>query len=299
MTNLYAWLAKAPPWLGLGLAILAVLTVVQLYRLWAERRLDPRNLKAVLIPACTVALVGSAARHVPAAAVRFGDSAVQQMELFSYLASAIAVVVALVEAQKLRGQASQGYGVGGQAGFAASDPTIPYRPTAEGLTSGGSAWAMDAAGSSAASAAGPEPMTSFDRGAFAAPGPSSQTVLRRPSARQAQVAWLSALSGPHAGQTWSLGDETHLGRGEKDPCEIVLSDPTVSGGRHALIRLQEDGRYLLADLASTNGTFVNGERIMRHVLGDRDRITLGASELVFMQANLAATDSNSPEGEKV
>ena len=59
-------------------------------------------------------------------------------------------------------------------------------------------------------------------------------------------------------------------------------DATVSAGQHALIRLEDD-HFLLADLASRNGTWVNGEQVYRHVLQDRDRITVGETDLVFMQ----------------
>jgi hypothetical protein len=42
--------------------------------------------------------------------------------------------------------------------------------------------------------------------------------------------------------------------------DMVLSDPQVSR-KHALIR-RRSGRYLLTDLDSTNGTFVNGRRVI-------------------------------------
>jgi Mg-chelatase subunit ChlD len=61
---------------------------------------------------------------------------------------------------------------------------------------------------------------------------------------------------------------------------IVVQDPLVSG-THAEIRAQGGGHYI-QDLRSTNGTYVNGERIARpRPLSDGDRITLGNSEWLY------------------
>ena len=50
---------------------------------------------------------------------------------------------------------------------------------------------------------------------------------------------------------------------------------------HALI-WQESGSAWLADLGSSNGTYLNGERISESSeIADGDRITFGASEFVI------------------
>ena len=67
-----------------------------------------------------------------------------------------------------------------------------------------------------------------------------------------------------------------VGRDPKN--DIVLDDRRVSR-RHAEVRLRL-GRYTLYDLASTNGTFVNGRRIAEMVLSDGDHIAIGGAELV-------------------
>lgn len=54
-------------------------------------------------------------------------------------------------------------------------------------------------------------------------------------------------------------------------------DPEVdldASGRHAEIR-NEDGRYLLIDTGSRNGTWLNGQRIKHAALGDGDEIEFG------------------------
>lgn len=68
-----------------------------------------------------------------------------------------------------------------------------------------------------------------------------------------------------------------LGRSRE--CDIVVPDLNVSR-QHAEIRL-EGGAYWLVDLASTNGTMVNGKRVKRVKLENGDRIEAGSSELVF------------------
>lgn len=71
--------------------------------------------------------------------------------------------------------------------------------------------------------------------------------------------------------------EVVLGRSRE--ADLRLADANVSR-KHAEIR--RDGEaYWVVDLGSTNGTVVNGKRITRHELEDGDRITLGATEVVF------------------
>lgn len=61
--------------------------------------------------------------------------------------------------------------------------------------------------------------------------------------------------------------------------DIHVSDSTVSG-HHARIVMKPDYRYI-EDLGSTNGTFVNGERIKRHPLRTGDRISIGKHLMIF------------------
>jgi hypothetical protein len=78
-----------------------------------------------------------------------------------------------------------------------------------------------------------------------------------------------------------LGSLTTLGRDES--ADIVVDDPGVSR-RHSEIRVTTDGPHLVTsirDLNSTNGTFVNGERITSQRLDDGDRLTLGRTSATF------------------
>ena len=84
----------------------------------------------------------------------------------------------------------------------------------------------------------------------------------------------------HADKTrFRLNRPVSLGR--SSVCEVALND-TECSRRHALINPQAGGEYWIVDLGSTNGTHVNGRRLVRPTqLADGDRILLGRSELVF------------------
>ena len=69
--------------------------------------------------------------------------------------------------------------------------------------------------------------------------------------------------------------------GRQSDCNVVLGDHNASR-RHAEIR-PVDGGYVLVDLASTNGTRVNGVNISQHQLHPGDEIAFGATTLVFEQ----------------
>ena len=78
--------------------------------------------------------------------------------------------------------------------------------------------------------------------------------------------------GELAGQRWTLNDsELLIGRGNDS--DVVLPERQVS--RHHLKVLYRDGRYLLQDLDSKNGTFLNGQQIHGTVpLQDGDEIQI-------------------------
>ena len=73
---------------------------------------------------------------------------------------------------------------------------------------------------------------------------------------------------------------------------IVIDNPAVSG-RHARV-FREGDHYVVEDLKSTNGTFVNDKPIARHTLLEGDVVLLGKHSLVF---TLAGGDSE-PVAEK-
>jgi pSer/pThr/pTyr-binding forkhead associated (FHA) protein len=71
--------------------------------------------------------------------------------------------------------------------------------------------------------------------------------------------------------------------GRDNSADVILDDPGISR-RHTEIRVTSDGPHLVAsirDLGSTNGTFVNGERITSQHLSDGDRVNVGRTALTF------------------
>lgn len=89
--------------------------------------------------------------------------------------------------------------------------------------------------------------------------------------------YLRVESGPDAGRVFDLsqGGSFILGRRKAD---IVLADPKVSS-RHAELKLFGPGQYYLYDLASTNGTFLNGVRVDRRRFDHDDELRIGDTVL--------------------
>ncbi len=73
------------------------------------------------------------------------------------------------------------------------------------------------------------------------------------------------------------GSRSSIGRNEGN--QIVLHDSNISG-THAELYITQDG-YLLRDLGSTNGTYVNGTRISEQHLYLGDEILMGETRLIF------------------
>src|SRR5579884_4272470 len=86
-----------------------------------------------------------------------------------------------------------------------------------------------------------------------------------------------------------------LGRSAKAGNDLLLESDGQISKRHARIELDPDGRFTLYDLGSTNGTKVNGRRVDNRTLNDGDEITLGATRLVFQQAQREEADLSEEE----
>ena len=87
------------------------------------------------------------------------------------------------------------------------------------------------------------------------------------------------------GASFHLEPVTSVGRDLDNA--VVLADPTVSG-RHAVLHVRE-GAWWLEDLDSTNGTFVNGERLAREapaIVRSGDVLQIGVVRLRLVTTEL-------------
>lgn len=94
--------------------------------------------------------------------------------------------------------------------------------------------------------------------------------------------FLEIIEGPDLGQSFPLKDAKEVFIGRHGQCELVLHDPEVSR-RHLKISSEENG-WWLDDLGSTNGSFVNGQRITHQKAAPGDRIQIGQSVLVIQKS---------------
>jgi ABC transport system ATP-binding/permease protein len=100
--------------------------------------------------------------------------------------------------------------------------------------------------------------------------------------------YLQGLVGSLTGRRLALAGRQVLGR-DATQCQLVLGQAVVSR-RHAEIEVGDDGRVTVTDLASSEGTFVNGERVERRELRDGDRVGFGPDGIVAF----AFHDSSGP-----
>jgi hypothetical protein len=94
---------------------------------------------------------------------------------------------------------------------------------------------------------------------------------------------LLVLEGPGAGQRIVI-EQQPLIIGREETCDVVIPDRQVSR-QHARIRLEAD-QYVLEDLGSKNGTFVNGQELPGpYPLQDGDEIQIAlCCRLVYVDA---------------
>jgi hypothetical protein len=81
-----------------------------------------------------------------------------------------------------------------------------------------------------------------------------------------------------------IGGRTSMSVGRKSDNDIVIDNPAVSG-HHCTIKVKGD-TYFVEDLESTNGTFVNGKKIVKCGLHDADVIGVAKHSLVFVEEKL-------------
>jgi pSer/pThr/pTyr-binding forkhead associated (FHA) protein len=97
---------------------------------------------------------------------------------------------------------------------------------------------------------------------------------------------LRFISGKYQGGEFPLRPHREIIIGRSSELDMVLVEDMVSR-KHAKITT-DDKAVTIQDLGSTNGTFVNGEKVRKVELKDGDRILIGTSiiKLVFVDGEL-------------
>jgi len=163
-------------------------------------------------------------------------------------------------------------------------PPAPGGINAPGGTSGGGSMICPgtdgtrrpATGARVRFSAGPAGGGAIDETSLESP---VQKILRRPSALGGKSIYLTVIEGDLKGKSFDI---TGLGTytiGRRD-CDIVLDDEKVSR-KHASIIIVQIDKYSVQDLASRNGTFVNGVRLTRRNIQHNDLIRIGNCTLRF------------------
>jgi hypothetical protein len=73
--------------------------------------------------------------------------------------------------------------------------------------------------------------------------------------------------------------EGHITLGRGSTCQLVFADDTVSR-RHAALVVR-DGAWRIVDLGSSNGTYVNGRRVVEAEVRPGDEVVLGATRVTL------------------
>jgi pSer/pThr/pTyr-binding forkhead associated (FHA) protein len=107
----------------------------------------------------------------------------------------------------------------------------------------------------------------------AAPTPKRRTVKRRDTPSRLTVTEPKAMRG----SVFALGPEVTVGRAAG--CGMSFTDDTYLSNLHARV-FQRDGQSFVEDLGSTNGTYLNGDRVTSAVPMRRgDRLQVGSTVL--------------------
>ncbi len=97
---------------------------------------------------------------------------------------------------------------------------------------------------------------------------------------------LVMLRGPQPEKVFNLTKDT-IAIGRESANDIIINDPEVSRQHARLIR--QDEAYIMEDLGSTNGTFINGTRTVGpNLLSDGDEIDLGETVSLVYKAPVSA-----------
>ncbi|HKR12121.1 MAG TPA: sigma 54-interacting transcriptional regulator [Pyrinomonadaceae bacterium] len=93
---------------------------------------------------------------------------------------------------------------------------------------------------------------------------------------------LAAISGKLKGTIFTINEDAFV-IGRETAANVCIADASVSR-RHTRIEMQ-DGAFVITDLESLNGTFVNDLPVKSRILEHGDRLRIGESQFVFLTAD--------------
>src|SRR5882724_9017298 len=114
---------------------------------------------------------------------------------------------------------------------------------------------------------------------------------------------LKVLAGPYKGRIFTFSQHDTFLIGRTRDAHLCLPDDRFFSRNHCLLEINPPHSFL-RDLGSTNGTFVNGQRVKEAALKNGDRIQGGETVLLVEVTNLdsrqsSQTTQDSPAGRPV
>ncbi len=122
-------------------------------------------------------------------------------------------------------------------------------------------------------------LSGLDEPATSAFDDAAEASARAAGSLPVGTALLVVRRGPNAGARFLL-DHDLTTSGRHPDSDIFLDDVTVSR-RHAEF-YRENGAFLVRDVGSLNGTYVNRERVEKATLSNGDEVQIGKFRLIFI-----------------
>ncbi|MCI0530317.1 MAG: FHA domain-containing protein, partial [Nitrospira sp.] len=94
------------------------------------------------------------------------------------------------------------------------------------------------------------------------------------------LACLVVIAGAPIGEKIALG-QNHMVIGRQPDAEIPIADPMMSR-KHAELLAQPDDQTMIRDLGSTNGIYINENRVIQAVLRDGDLLRIGSTVFKYV-----------------
>src|SRR5262245_28559020 len=101
---------------------------------------------------------------------------------------------------------------------------------------------------------------------------------------------LVAIDGALKGQVFPiLNGDLKIGRGSGS--SVAIANDRFVSREHCIVRIA-DAQFLLEDLDSQNGTFVNGVPVRKRILAHGDQVQTGESVFLFLIPNAEEGDTS-------